>query len=149
MPIYRVEAMEQVMTRATAPTRLYLVLIGLFATIAALLAAIGLYGVVSYVVVQRTREIGIRVALGARRDNIVGLVVRQGMTPALVGLVVGTGVALGLGRYVESVLFGVRPNDPLVVGVAVALMGGVALVATAIPAFRTSAIEPARVLSGE
>ena len=149
VPVYRVESLEQVIDTATAPTRLYLVLVALFAVTAALLAAVGLYGVVSHVVVQRTREIGIRMALGATRDTIVALVVRQGMQPAIIGLVIGVGVAIAGGRYLESVLFGVRPNDPLVFGVAATLMGGVALLAAAIPALRASGIDPAEILRGE
>jgi predicted permease len=149
VPVYRVESLERVVDTATAPTRLYLVVVALFAVTSALLAAVGLYGVVSHAVVQRTREIGIRMALGARRDTIVALVVRQGMEPAIAGLVVGVGVAIAGGRYLESVLFGVRPHDPFVFGVATALGGGVALVAAAIPAFRASGIDPAEVLRGE
>ena len=146
VPVYRVETLQQVVSRLTAPTRLYLALVGLFAVLAALLAAIGLYGVVSYVVVQRRREIGIRVALGAPRRGIVALVVRQGMQPALLGLAVGVLMALAAGRYLESVLYGVRPHDPLVVAVAVTLMAGVALLATLIPAVGASGADPARAL---
>jgi ABC-type antimicrobial peptide transport system permease subunit len=149
VPVYRVESLERVVDTATAPTRLYLVVVALFALTSALLAAVGLYGVVSHVVVQRTREIGIRMALGARRETIVALVVRQGMEPAIAGLVVGVGGAIAGGRYLESVLFGVRPDDPLVFGVATALVGGVALLAASIPAFRASGIDPAEVLRGE
>jgi putative ABC transport system permease protein len=149
VPVYRVESLEQVIDTATAPTRLYLVLVALFALTAGLLASVGLYGVVSHVVVQRTREIGIRMALGAPRDTIVALVVRQGMQPAIVGLVIGAGIAIAVGRYLESVLFGVRPHDPLVFGVATTLMGGVALLAATIPAVRASGIDPAEVLHAE
>ena len=149
VPVYRVESLEQVIDTATAPARLYLVLVALFAVTAALLAAVGLYGVVSHIVVRRTREIGIRMALGATRDTIVALVVRQGMQPAIAGLVIGAGVAIAGGRYLESVLFGVRPNDPLVFGVATTLIGGVALLAAVIPAIRASGIDPAEVLHAE
>ncbi|MGQ0736598.1 MAG: FtsX-like permease family protein [Acidobacteriota bacterium] len=116
--------------------------------IAVLLAAVGLYGVVSYLVTQRTREIGIRVALGARRQSIVKLVVLQGMRPAGVGLVTGVGVALVAGEYLASILFGARPRDPLVLSLAVGLMAGVALAAAALPALRASRIDPARTLKG-
>jgi len=149
VPVYRAESLEQVIDTAMAPARLYFVLVALFAVTAALLAAVGLYGVVSHIVVQRTREIGIRMALGATRDTIVALVVRQGMQPAIAGLVIGAGVAIAGGRYLESVLFGVRPNDPLVFGLATTLIGGVALLAAAIPAIRASGIDPAEVLRGE
>jgi predicted permease len=146
VPVYRIESLEDVIGTATSPTRLYLVVVGLFAATAALLAAVGLYGVMSHIVVQRTREIGIRMALGAERDSIVGLVVRQGMQPAAIGLAIGIGGAIALGRYLESVLFGVRPGDPLVFGIATMAMGGVALLAAAIPALRASAVDPAKVL---
>jgi predicted permease len=149
VPVYRVETLEQVIDTATAPTRLYLGLVALFAVAAALLAAVGLYGVVSQVVVQRTREIGIRMALGARRDSVVALVVREGMQPAVIGLLVGIAVATASGRYLESVVFGVRPLDPLTVAMATALMGGGALLAAAVPAIRASGIDPAQVLHGE
>ncbi len=149
VPIYRVEALEQVVRRETATTRLYLVLVGLFAVTAAALAAVGLYGVVSYLVVQRRREIGIRVALGARRLRIVGLVVRQGLQPAAIGLLVGIAVALAAGRSLESLLFGVQPRDPAVFIVAAALMAGVVVLAAALPAVRASGIDPAEVLHRE
>jgi ABC-type antimicrobial peptide transport system permease subunit len=148
VPVYRLETIEQVLDNAAAPTRLYLFLVALFAVTAALLAAVGLYGVMSYTVVQRTREIGVRMALGARRDNIVALIVRQGMQPALIGLVIGAGVALAGARYLETVLFGVRPHDPVVFSAAAALMATVALLAAAIPALRASSIDPAEVLHG-
>ena len=137
------------METATAPARLYLVLVALFAVIAALLAAIGLYGVVSYIIVQRTREIGIRVALGARRQGIVALLVKQGMQPVVVGLAIGVAGALAVGRYIESVLYGVQPHDPVIVILAVSLMAVVAIVATVVPAIRASGIEPAKVLQGD
>jgi predicted permease len=149
VPVYRVETLQQVMQTATAPARLYLGLVALFAVTAALLAGVGLYGVVSQVVVQRTREIGLRMALGARRDTIVALVVRQGMLPAVVGLIIGAAAAMAGARLLESVLFGVRPHDPVVFGAATALMGLVALVAAAIPAIRASGIDPADALRGE
>jgi hypothetical protein len=97
----------------------------------------------------RTREIGIRMALGAPRGTIVALVVRQGMQPAIVGLIIGVGVAFAGGRYLESVLYGVQSHDPVVSGVATTLMAGVALLAAAIPAIRASGIDPAGVLHGE
>ena len=147
--LFRVETLEQVMGTATAPTRIYFALVALFAVVAALLAAVGLYGVMSYLVVQRTREIGIRVALGARRERIIGLVVRQGMQPAIVGLIIGIGGALAAGRFVESLLYGVRPNDPIVLVAAACLMIVVALLAVVVPAIRASGIDPAGVLHGE
>ena len=116
LPLYQVETVEQALQRHVAPTRFYMILVGLFAGLAAVLAAVGLYGVVAYSVSRRTREIGLRVALGARRDGIVRLVVGQGMRPALIGLAVGLGLALLGGRVMETVLFGVQPRDPVILG---------------------------------
>ncbi|MGQ0641021.1 MAG: ABC transporter permease [Gemmatimonadaceae bacterium] len=147
--IHRFETIEEAMGRQVAPTRLYLFLVAVFAITAALLAAVGLYGVMSYVVTQRTREIGIRVALGARREGVAALVVRQGMQPVVIGIAIGTAGAAAVGRIIEAVLFGVQPRDPFVVGGAAGLMLLVALAAAAVPALRASGIDPARVLHGE
>ncbi|MGH7695475.1 MAG: FtsX-like permease family protein, partial [Gemmatimonadaceae bacterium] len=120
-----------------------------FAITAALLAAVGLYGVMSFIVSQRTREIGIRVALGAQRTSVASLVVRQGMQPVVVGLAIGILGAALAGRFIEAVLFGVQPHDPFVVVGAAALMVLVALGAAAMPTLRASGIDPARVLHVE
>ena len=147
--VFRVETLQQVLERATAATTLYLNLVAIFAVVAALLAAVGLYGVVSYMIVQRRREIGIRVALGARREGIVTLMVRKGMSPVVIGIAAGAGIALAAGRYVQSLLFNVQTNDPLAVTAAVVLMSVVALVASAVPAIRASGVAPAGVLHSD
>jgi putative ABC transport system permease protein len=144
--LHRFEQIEQAVSRQVAPTRLYLLLVAIFAITAALLAAVGLYGVMSFVVTQRTREIGIRVALGARREGVAALVVRQGMQPVLIGIAIGVFGAVLAGRVIEAVLFGVQPRDPFVVAGAAALMVVVSLAAAAVPAVRASGIDPARVL---
>ena len=149
VPVYRIETLRDVISTQVAPTRLYLTLVVTFALTAAILAAIGLYGVVSFIVSQRQREIGIRVALGARRESIVGLVVRQGMHPAMIGLAAGLGAAAFGGQLIQAVLYGVDPRDPLIFGGAGALMFAVALFATAVPAVRASRVDPARVLDSE
>jgi putative ABC transport system permease protein len=149
IPIYRFELIEQAVSKQVAPTRLYLLLVTGFAITAALLAAVGLYGVMSFVVAQRTREIGIRVALGAQRHSVASLVVGQGMQPVVVGLAIGIMGAALAGRFVETVLFGVQPRDPFVVAGAAGLMVLVALGAAAMPALRASGIDPARVLHVE
>ena len=120
-----------------------------FAITAAILAAIGLYGVVSFIVGQRNREIGIRIALGARRESIIGLIVQQGMRPAIVGLGGGLLLATFGGRLLEAVLFNVNPRDPIVFGGVSALMFVVTFVAAAVPAVRASRVDPARVLDSE
>jgi ABC-type antimicrobial peptide transport system permease subunit len=149
IPIYRYEQIEEVLSKQIAPTRLYLLLVAGFAVTAALLAAVGLYGVMSFIVAQRTREIGIRVALGAQRHGVASLVVRQGMQPVVIGLGIGVFGAALAGRFVESVLFGVQPRDPFVMAAATLLMVLVALGAAAMPALRASGIDPARVLHVE
>ena len=149
IPIYNFELIEEAVGRQIAPTRLYLLLVAAFAVTAALLAAVGLYGVMSFVVAQRTREIGIRVALGAQRHSVASLVVRQGMQPVLVGLAIGIFGAALAGRFIEVVLFGVQPRDPFVVVGAAGLMILVALGAAAMPAVRAVGIDPARVLHVE
>jgi predicted permease len=149
LPLYRVNTLEEVLRQQVAPTRFYLVLISLFAGLAAVLAAIGLYGVVAYAVSRRTREIGLRVALGANRDGIVRLVLGQGMRPALVGLAFGLGAAFFGGRVMEAVLFGVEPRDPLIFGATGVLLFVVALAATIVPAYRASRVDPVTALRAE
>ena len=122
------------------------ILIAMFAGLAAVLAAVGLYGVVSYGATRRTREIGLRVALGARQRSIVGLVLAQGMAPALVGMITGLIGAWFGGQVMETLLFGVRSRDPWIFTAAGLLLLTVALVATSVPAFRASRIDPATAL---
>jgi ABC-type antimicrobial peptide transport system permease subunit len=113
-----------------------------FALSALTLAAIGIYGVMAYAVQQRTREIGVRLALGAQPGAVRAMVVLQGMRLAVVGVVIGVGAAYGLSRYMSTLLFGVAPRDPLVfVGVPV-LLAVIALLAVWIPAARASQIDP-------
>jgi putative ABC transport system permease protein len=149
IPIHRIETIEDAVTRQVAPTRLYLVLVGAFAGAAALLAAVGLYGVVSYVVARRVREIGIRVALGANRSGIIKLILSQGMRPALIGLALGLLGAFATARVLEAVLFGVSPRDPAIFIAAATLLMTVTATATAIPAIRASRLDPARILRTE
>jgi predicted permease len=149
VPIFRYEQIEEVISQQVAPTRLYLLLVAAFAVTAALLAAVGLFGVISFVVAQRTREIGIRVALGSQRRGVIGLIVRQGMQPVVLGVVIGVAAAASGGRFVTALLFDVQPTDPLVMSGAGALMILVALAAAFVPAMRASGIDPARVLHGE
>ncbi len=149
LPLSEVGTMEDAVRQQVAPTRFYLVLVGLFAGLAAVLAAIGLYGVITYAVSRRTREIGLRVALGARREGIMRLVVGQGMRPAIVGLGVGLGAAFYGGRVMETLLFGVQPRDPLIFGATGALLVVVALAATTLPAYRASQVDPVRALRAD
>jgi predicted permease len=149
LPMFRVRTMEQFAANAVAQPRLYLTLIGIFAGAAVLLAAIGIYGVLAHGVAQRTREIGIRLALGANRREVVGLVVGHAATLALGGLVVGLILALGASRLMRGLLFGVEPGDVATYGgVAVALFA-IALVASYLPARRASRVDPITALRCE
>ena len=149
LPIRNFEQMRDAISREVAPTRFYLLLIGLFAGLALLLAAIGIYGVLSYLVTTRRHEIGVRVALGADRARIVRLTIVEGLAPALVGLGGGLAMALAGGRVMESLLYGVAPRDPLVlVGIPVVLLL-VALVAVTIPSLRAARIDPAEALRAD
>jgi ABC-type antimicrobial peptide transport system permease subunit len=119
------------------------VLLGLFAVLAVGLAAIGIYGVVAYVVSQRTREIGVRMALGASQREVIGLMLWQGFKPAIAGLAIGLAVAAAAGRLIRGLLYEVQPNDPLTfVSVSAELLAVVAI-ASAIPARRASNVPPA------
>jgi ABC-type antimicrobial peptide transport system permease subunit len=120
-----------------------------FAAFALLLAAVGLYGVLSYLVTQSTHDIGILVALGARRENILALVVGQGMRLTLVGILIGLVGAAALTRVIASLLFGVSANDVVTFMAVPTLLAGVALAATVIPAWRASRVDPMVALRDE
>jgi putative ABC transport system permease protein len=129
--------------------RFPLYLVGSFALAALLLAIVGIYGVVSYSVAQRGREMGIRMALGAEPGNLVGLVVRHGGSMAAVGIVLGIGSALVLGRFAEQLLYGVHANDPVTYVTVAAVLSIVAIGATIIPARRATRVDPARALQAD
>ena len=117
-------------------------LLSIFAVVAMLLAAIGLYGVMSYSVTQRTHEISIRMALGARRPDVLALIVKQGMALALMGIAAGAMLALGMTRLIAGMLFGITATDPLTFAGVAALLGTVALLANYLPARRASKVDP-------
>ena len=142
IPAFDVATMEQRMSDFLARRRFAMVLLAVFAAIAVLLAAVGIYGVISYSVTQRTNEIGIRVALGASSRDVLSLILRQGMTLALIGATLGLIAAFVLTRFLSAMLFGVNATDPLTfVGVAVLLIA-VALLACWIPARRATKVDP-------
>jgi ABC-type antimicrobial peptide transport system permease subunit len=141
--------MNQLVDDQLARPRFYVVLLGLFAVLAVVLAAIGIYGVVAFVVSQRTREIGVRMALGASQRSVVGLMLWQGLKPAIAGMAIGLVIALAAGRVMQSLLYGVRPHDPVTFVIVSGVLLAVVALACAIPAHRASSVPPADALRGE
>lgn len=146
LPLYEVASLEDVVANTYARERFNMVLLASFAVVALLLAAIGVYGVVSYSVSQRSHEMGLRMALGARPGEVLALVVRQGMLPVLLGLGVGLVLAPVAGKALEGMLFGVEATDVLTLTVVPLLLALVALLATLVPALRATRVEPVVVL---
>ncbi len=134
--------MDQLMGRITLDASFDVTLLVAFAALSLALAAVGLFGVLSYIVDQRTHEIAIRMALGAQPGEVLRMVMRQGMVPALIGMAVGIAGSLGLTRVLASLLYGVRPDDPLTFLSVLLILGGVALLATYIPARRATKVDP-------
>lgn len=142
IPIGHIRSMDEVLATSLAIQRLLMVLMSLFAGLALVLAAVGLYGVLSYSVRQRTHEIGIRLAMGAQRQDVLRLVVGQGFRLVVIGLAVGIAGALALTRFVASLLFEVRPADPLTFAAVSVLLATIALLAAYIPARRAAKVDP-------
>lgn len=134
--------LDQVIGKSTAEASFDTALIGWFAVLSLLLAAIGLYGVLSYIVTQRTGELGIRIALGARRLELIRLALFDGMRPAVIGLVVGLLTGLAAAQTVRSMLFGVKTTDATILFIVPAVLLMVAAVACAVPAWRASSVDP-------
>jgi putative ABC transport system permease protein len=141
-PVYEVQTLEQALADSIAPRRFNLLLLGVFAGTALLMALVGIYGVISYAVAQRNREIGIRMALGASRSGVVKMVVGHGMRMAGVGIVVGVAAALGLARLIANLLYDVPPHDPVAFAGAAGLLTGAAFLASLIPAVRAAWVDP-------
>jgi putative ABC transport system permease protein len=142
LALYDVRSMEEITADSLGSRRLTLTLVGLFAALALVLATVGIYGVMSYVVSGRTQEIGIRIALGAQRSDVFKLVVGQGMALAGAGIVLGLIAAAGVTRYLGSQLFHVNAIDPITYGGVTLLLGAVALLACYIPARRATRVDP-------
>ncbi|HUF34462.1 MAG TPA: ABC transporter permease [Gemmatimonadales bacterium] len=149
LPISNVRTMDELVEQSVGQRRLSMMLLSLFSGIALLLASIGIYGVMSYSVSQRSRELGVRIALGAGRTDVLRLVLRQGMSLALAGIAIGVGAALVLTRVIVSQLFGVRATDPLTFLAVALLLGATALAANLVPAVRAMRVDPAVVLRDE
>ena len=149
VPVTEVLSMDDVIARSITSQRFTLDLLAAFAGLALLLAAVGIYGVLSYTVRRRVREIGIRMALGASPSDVLKMVVSSGMKPILIGIVIGLVAAVGLSGLVRSLVFGIRPTDPLTFGVVALLLVLVGVLANAVPAYRATRIEPVRTLREE
>jgi predicted permease len=144
-----IATMEQQVEMSLVRERMLAVLATFFASLALLLACIGLYGVMAYRVVRRTREIGIRIAIGARQQTVVWMMVRETLLLVTIGATLGTLAALGVNRFVAAQLFGVTPRDPVAIAVALSVLGCVTLMAGYMPARRASRIDPVRALRAE
>jgi putative ABC transport system permease protein len=138
----RFRTIETVVSQSVADRRFVLLLVGVFGAAAMLLATLGVYSVIAYVVTQRRQEIGVRVALGAQSSDVLRMVLRQGFTLAVFGIAIGTVAALLVGRLLSRFLFGVAPNDPIAFGGVMLLLAGVALVASFVPALKATRVDP-------
>jgi predicted permease len=146
LPLFDVKTIDEVVSQSAAQPRFQALLLSLFAAMALLLSAVGLYGLLSYLVVQRTLEIGVRIALGAQRGSVLGMILRRGLTLAAVGLAIGIAVSLLLTRVMSGLLFGVRPFDPLTFVMVSGILLLVSLIASSVPAYRAATLDPMRTL---
>src|SRR5262249_43559527 len=144
-----VQSMDDLINVSLSPQRFNMLLLGAFAGLALLLAAVGIYSVLSYSVRRRVREIGIRMALGAQARDVLRLIVFEGMRPTLIGLAIGLAGALALGRALANLIYGVKPTDPMTFGAVSALLAAVGLFASVIPAYRATRVEPMKTLRDE
>ncbi|HET7840262.1 MAG TPA: FtsX-like permease family protein, partial [Terriglobia bacterium] len=141
-PLYHVATLQQVLSESLAPRRFNMLLLGIFAGIALTLAMVGIYGVMAFSVTQRTHEIGIRMALGAERRSVLGLIVRQGLRLALLGVALGVAGAWALTSFLSSFLFGVAPRDPATFVLVSLALVAVSILACYIPARRATRVDP-------
>jgi putative ABC transport system permease protein len=148
-PVVDVLSMNQLIANSLSPRRSNMLLLAAFAGLALVLTAAGIYSVLSYAVRRRVREIGIRMALGASHSDVLKMVVTDGLKPILLGVGIGLAAALALGRVVASLIYGVRPTDPLTFATVAALLVAVGVLATIVPAYRATRVEPIRTLRDE
>jgi ABC-type antimicrobial peptide transport system permease subunit len=149
VPVSQVRTMNDVVATALATPRLTGFLLGAFAALALSLAAVGIYGVLAYLVSHRTQEIGVRLAIGADRSRVLGMILRHGLSLAAVGIGIGLAGAFALSRLIEGLLYGVRPNDPLTFVAVTVLLLLVALLASFVPAWRATRVPPTTALRAQ
>jgi putative ABC transport system permease protein len=143
------QSMDAIVAQALGQARLMMILLGLFAGVALLLAAVGIYGAVAYSVAQRTGEIGVRIALGAQAADVLRLILGQGMTPVVIGLAIGIAAALALGRLLTTQLYQISPHNPTLLFTTAAVLAFVALLACLVPARRAANVDPIQALRAE
>ena len=148
-PVYALQPLSDVIAATVAPRRTSTVLLALFGALAVVLAAVGVYAVLSYGVSQRTREIGVRVALGAQRGDVVGLIMREGAAMSAIGIAIGIAGAYALSRFLSAILYEVSPHDLRVFIAAPLALGSIAVVATLLPALRATRVDPLTALREE
>ena len=149
LPLFQIRTMEQMLDASIARERMSMLIFAVFAIVAVALACVGLYGVVAHGVTERTHEIGVRMALGADARHVLGLVVRQGLSMALIGTAIGLAGAFALSRWIEALLFGVSATDPATFAVVVSTLLAVATIACYIPAWRATRVDPTTALRAE
>jgi ABC-type antimicrobial peptide transport system permease subunit len=149
LPLYSVRTLDEIYTKSMARTSFTLVMLAVAGGMALLLGLVGIYGVISYSVSQRTREIGIRMALGARHQELTGMFVRHGLFLAMIGLAFGLAGAVAVTRLMSSLLFAINPVDPVTYGAVAIGLAGAAALASYIPSRRAAAVEPVEALRAE
>jgi putative ABC transport system permease protein len=142
VPVYQVSTLEDYVSRSRAQPRFQTFLLTCFAAIALTLASIGLYGLLSYMVAQRTLEIGLRMALGAQRSDVLRMIVHRGLTLALIGVVAGVAIAAVATRLLSGMLFGIRPTDPVTFAATAVVFLLVSIASSGVPAYRAARMDP-------
>jgi putative ABC transport system permease protein len=142
LPLVKIRTMDEVVSAAQSRPRSLTLLLTLFSIVAVVLAALGIYGVISYSVAQRTKEFGVRMALGAQRSDVLGIVLRRGMLLTVIGVIIGLAGAFVLTRFLSVLLFGITPTDPLTFAAVSLLLMLIAFLASYIPARRATNVDP-------